>query len=156
MSLQNITLSQGAGIPAVGTILKLGNLGSPQVYNPIGNAGTQKWTLKTKSADTTNMGTAWTQSIPTLLDGGTYTVQTYFVPGSAGVDGTTGIEGHSFSSGLGYIYQNRQIRQFQLVFPDGTVELFSAYILDFTLSESVDKTLVLDMTLQVTGQPTFI
>jgi predicted secreted protein len=103
------------------------------------------------------MGTPWTQSIPTLSDAGTYTGQFFYIPGSAGIDGlSTGIEGHSFSSGLGYIYQNRQIRYWQSVDPDGTAQTFTAYITDYSITANVDKALILDITLRLTGFPVFI
>lgn len=156
MPLVPNTLSQGSGIPAIGTILSLGNLGSPQVYNAVGNQGNVKWDPKNKHAETTNMGTAWTQFIPTISDGGSVTGEFHFIPGSSGSDGLTALEGHSFSSGLGYIFKNRQTRQWKLTFPDGTVEAFDAFITDFSIDASVDKDLMLHITLQVTGQPTTI
>lgn len=157
MSLQPINLSQGSGTPAVGTILSVSNLGSPQTFIPIGNASNIKWNLKMGQADTTNQGTGWKQSIPTLGDPGTMTCDIHFIPGSAGRDGlSTGLEGHSFSSGLGYIFQNRQIRYYTLTFPDGTAEVFQAYISEFPIDADVTKDLMLHVTFQLTGQPTFI
>ena len=67
MSLQNVNLTAGSGIPAVGTTLSVGNNGSPLIYNLIGNQAKISTSYKTDSADTTNQGSQWDQSIPTLL-----------------------------------------------------------------------------------------
>ena len=158
MPLTPITLPGGSGIPAVGTILSISNLGSPPVFIPLGNVGNIKWDMKTKSADTTNQGTVWEQSIPTLLSAGTVTFDIHFIPGSPGRDGLSSIvpEGHSFSSGLGYIFINQQIRTYTFRFPDGTLEVFTGYIEDFPIEAHVDKDLLSNIKLKVTGQPVFI
>jgi hypothetical protein len=157
MSLQNITLAQGSGIPSVGTILSVSNLASPVVYNPIGNLGSNDWDMKSVTADTTNMGTAWKQHIITLLDGGQFTCDLFFVPDSDGQDGTSGIVGHSFTSpgALGAIFIGREVRNYSIDFPDGTTYFFDATIDDFPISANVEKPLMVKIKFGVTGEPTF-
>lgn len=155
MSITSINLPYGSGEPSVGSILSLLNLQSPAVYNPIGNAGKQKWGMKVKNADTTNQGTVWTQSIPTLCDGGSYNIDLHLIPSSQGVEEGVGIEGHGFVSGLGWIATQRQTRQWKMVWPDGSGMFFSAYFSDFPVDMDMDKDLMSNVTLTVTGQPLF-
>lgn len=157
MSIPNINLAGGSGIPAVGSILAVGNNGSPLLYNDVGNASNIKMGLKAEQADTTNMGTVWKQSIPTLLDAGTMTVELHFIPDSVGQDNTTGLEGHGFSAtgALGDIFAGREIRPWKITWPDGTFYIFNAFILDYPIDANVTKDLMINMTLQITGQPTF-
>ena len=128
MALENITLPQGSGLPAVGTILSIFS-GSPATYNPIGNISNLSWDMKAVTADTTNMGTPWKQHIVTLMDAGTISGDLYFIPDSSGNEG--GIVGHSFTDtdALGEIFATQASggdvsRSYSLDFPDGTTFLF--------------------------------
>lgn len=154
MSVVNVNLN-GGGQPTVGSVIFVANVGSPQTFNPLGNLGNWKWGMKTKSVDVTNQGTPWTQAIPTIRDGSTITLDIHFVPQSAGSDGTAGIEGHSFATGLGMIFTLGQTRSFKIVYPDGTTWYFTAFILDFPIDAQVEKDLMASLTLQVTGEPLF-
>lgn len=154
MSITNITLSYGPGEPTVGSVLYVGNLGSPTTYKPVGNAGNQKWNLKAKTADVTNQGTPWVQSIPTLLDAGTFTCDVHFIPSSGGSD-TSGAMGHGFTSGLGSLFTQREILPWKLVYPDGTTEYFTGYISDFTQDMNLEKDLNVNMVITVIGEPIF-
>ena len=155
MAITPITLSQGSGEATVGSILYLLNLQSPAVYNPVGNVGNMKMGMKVKTADTTNQGTIWTQSIPTLLEGGTYTMDLHFIPGSAGTEEAVGIEGHGFISGLMWIFTQRQIRTWKLIWPDGSGVFFTAYITDAPVDMNLDKDLMAAIVITITGQPQF-
>jgi len=155
MSLINITLSGGAGIPAVGSVLFIANQGSPQTFRPIGNAGNQKWDMKVKTADTTNQGTRWTQSIPTLFEGGTFTCDLHYIPGSTGAD-SSGAFGHDFTTGLGSVFVNGIISEFKLVYPNGVIAYFSGFIMDFPQDMNIDKDILANLKIQVTGQPILV
>jgi hypothetical protein len=158
-TLTDVTLPEGSGIPAVGTVVSVSNLGSPPVFNPIGNQGNITENMKVEQADTTNQGTRWKQSIPTLFDPGTEVMDIHFIPSSPGQDGNVGIVGHKFTGGggsLGDMFLNQEIRTWQKEYPDGTIEQFQAYLLDFPVTSDVAKDLMLKLTLQRTGQPVFI
>lgn len=152
-ALTNINLPAGSGIPAIGSVLSILSLAGG--YHPIGNLGNMKWNAKVMDADTTNQGTVWKQSIPTLRDGGTITGDLHFQPGSGGADVTGTLEGHSFIDGLGFIFVDADVRQYRLVWPDGSGMFFAAYITDFPVDMSVEKDLLCNITWKVTGQVTF-
>lgn len=153
--LPNVTLAEGPGIAAIGSVLYLQTLQTPPTFAAVGNLGNMKWGFKLKTADVTNQGTVWMQSIPTLRDGGTITGDLFFMPLSPGADAAGQIEGHSFVDGLGFIATNADVRQWKLVWPDGSGMFFSAYITDFPIDMAVEKALTCAITLTVTGPPTF-
>lgn len=154
MSLQNVNLTQGSGLPAVGTTLAVGDAGSPLIYNLVGNQAKIGTTLKVDSADTTNQGSQWAQSIPTLLVGGEIAVEIFYEPSSVGEDNATGLVGHSATSpgALMYMFLNEQIRPWKLTWPDGTGFYFMAFISDVPVtSDPTGKALMLAMKIKVTG-----
>lgn len=155
-ALQSVGLPQ-SGIPAIGTVISVSNLGSPVVYNPIGNQANISENMKVEAADTTNQGTRWKQQIPTLFDPGTEVIDIHMIPNSIGVDGTTGIVGHSFITpgALGNMFVNQEIRQWKKEYPDGSTEYFQAFLLDFPVTSDVAKDIMLKLTLQRTGPVTF-
>jgi hypothetical protein len=154
MSLQNVNLTEGSGIPAVGTILAVGNNGSPLIYNAIGNQAKIGTNTKTDTADTTNQGSQWDQSIPTLLVGGDISVEIFYDPSSPGSDNATGLVGHSATSpgALLDMFYNQQIRPWKLTWPDATGAYFTAYITDVPVSSDPNgKALTIAMKLKITG-----
>lgn len=159
MSLQNVNLIQGSGLPAVGTILAVGNNGSPLVYNPIGNQAKITTDLKTDTADTTNQGSQWDQSIPTLLVGGEVSVEVFYQPSSQGADGTTGLVGHAAadSGALVDMLVNQQIRPWRLTWPDGSAQYFEAYPSTAPVtSDPTGKALMMAFKIKITGAIFFI
>ena len=153
MSLLNVNLP-ASGLPAVGSVLFVGNNGSPLIYNPIGNQAKITMETKTDTADTTNQGSQWDQSIPTLLVGGEISVEIFYQPSSPGQDGTTGLVGHAATSpgALVYMFANQQIRPWKLMWPDGSAQYFEGYITTFpVVSDPTGKALMLTMKLKITG-----
>lgn len=155
MSLTNINLSAGPGIAAVGSILSVATPGSPVTYRPVGNVGNQKWNMKRKTADVSNQGTAWTQTIGTLGDGGTFTADVHFIPGSVAAD-SSGAFGHGFISGLGYLYTNNITAYWSLTAPNGQIAYFVGFISDFPLDLNVEKDMMVNITITVSGEPIFV
>jgi hypothetical protein len=154
MSFQNVNLTQGSGLPAVGTRLAVGNNASPLVYNLIGNQAKITTDTKTDTADTTNQGSQWDQSIPTLLVGGEISVEIFYQPDSVGADGTTGLVGHAATSpgALVDMFLNQEIRPWRLMWPDGSAQYFQAYISTIPVtSDPTGKALMLAMKLKITG-----
>lgn len=161
MSYTNVTLPGGSGEAAVGSVLWIGSAGSPQVFNPIGNLGNMDWGIKTELADTTNQGTPWRQRIVTLHDGDKFTAELHFRPDGGGgqtdtapYDGVTPFS-PSFHNGLGSIHTQGQLRQYKLVFPDGTTWYFQAIMTDFPINMDLTKDLLCKIVFQVSGEPIF-
>jgi hypothetical protein len=155
MSIENINLSGGSGVPAVGTILSVLTQTSPGVYLAIGNLGNWDLPLERAVADTTNQGTIWKQSIGTLFDGGKISAEIHFVPGSAGID-PSGAFGHGFASGLGYLFtQFNTLLNFSLTAPGGQQCFFTGHITKFPLSFDLTKDIMVKMEITVSGQPVF-
>jgi hypothetical protein len=155
MAIQNVNLPQGSGIPAVGTLLAMGNNGSPLVYNPVGNQGNIKNAFKAETADTTNQGVIWRQMIATLLDAGKMDVMIHFIPDSVGRDNASGLLGHSLVSpgALGDVFRRQELRPWKLTYPDGSGFYFEAFIVDFPIEADLTKDLILNMGLQMSGEP---
>jgi hypothetical protein len=155
LSLTNVNLTQGSGIPAVGTTLSVGNNGSPLVYNLIGNQAKITFGPKVDSADTTNQGSQWDQSIPTLLVGGEVGVEIFYIPNTPGKDGTTGLVGHAATDqgALMGMFYNEEIRPWLIQWPSNNGgAYFEAYILEAPVtSDPTGKALMISMKLKITG-----
>ena len=162
MAIPNVNLSAGSGIPSTGTILAIGNNGSPLVYNPIGNQAKITFNPKVDTADTTNQGSQWDQSIPTLYVGGEPSVEIFYDPSTPGQDNSTGLVGHGavsagafmqiFYNQLGGTVTNPP-RPYKLTWPDGSGVYFSAWIMDANVtSDPTGKALKLEAKLKITGQ----
>ena len=155
-TVENITLTGGSGIPAVGTILSVLTQTSPGDYLAIGNAGNLKWSLKREIADTTNQGTPWKQSIATLYDGGTVTIDLHYIPGSPGID-TSGAFGHNFPTGLGSLFlQFNTLLSFSLTYPNGTQVFLNGHITEFAQTMDLTKDLMANVTITISGEPVWV
>jgi hypothetical protein len=156
MAIENITLTGGSGIPAVGTIISVLTQTSPGAYLAIGNVGNIKWSLKREIADTTNQGTAWKQSVATLWDGGTVSFDMHYIPGSPGID-TSGAFGHNFQTGLGSLFlEFNTLLSFQINYPNATQVFFNAHITEFQQTLDLTKDAMAAITLTVSGQPVWV
>lgn len=154
-TIENINLTGGSGVPAVGTILSVLTQTSPGVYLAIGNLGNWELPLERSTADTTNQGTIWEQSIGTLFKGGDIPAEIHYVPGSPGVD-TSGAFGHGFSTGLGALFlQFNQLLNFSLTAPGGQQCFFSGHIVKFPLTFDLTKDIMVKMVIKVSGAPVF-
>lgn len=155
MSIENINLSGGSGVPAVGTILSVLTQTSPGDYLAIGNLGVMDWPISRAVAETTNQGTVWDQSVGTLFTGGEFSAEFHYVPGSVGID-PSGAFGHGFASGLGFLFnQFNTLLYFSLTFPGGQQIFFTGHIVKFPISMDFSKDLIVKMAIKVSGQPTF-
>ena len=155
MSIENITLSGGSGIPTVGTILSVLTQTSPGDYLAVGNVGNHDLPLERATADTTNQGTPWHQSVGTLFNGGKYSCEIHYVPGSPGID-PSGAFGHGFATGLGYLFtQLNTLLNFALTFPGGQQIFFAGHITKFPINMDLTKDLMVKLEIEVSGQPVF-
>ncbi len=161
MANTNVTLPGGSGIAAINDVIYIASAGSPQVYNPIGNLGNWSWGIKAEVADTTNQGTDWRQRIATLSDGDKISVDIFFLADGGGgqadgapFDGTTPYS-PSFHNGLGAVLTKRQLRQYKVVFSDGTTWYMQAFVTSFPISSEIGKARTAKVEFQVTGEPIF-
>jgi hypothetical protein len=155
-------MSIPAAQPAINTVLKIGNEGSPMVFNSIANIGDLTGpTMMATVVDVTSQssGAPWAQKVVTLLDNGDITLPLFFIPSSAGSDGIPATpEGHNGTNGLLSVFTQRQLRAYQLVFPDGpaTTYNFQGYISKFSFKAPVKGVLTADCTFTFTGEPQLV
>lgn len=137
------------GIAAFGSKLKIGDGSDPENFTTVsevkslGGPG-----LSADTEDITNHDSAgaFEEAVVTILRSGEVTFTMNYLP----TDGT-----HDGSTGLLNDYKNRELRNFQLVFPNAanTQWEFSAFVTGFEPTEDVDGVLETDVTLKVSGQP---
>lgn len=148
--------------PAINTLLKIANEGSPLVYNVIANVGDLTGpSMMGNVVDVTSHSTLvpWAQKIVTLLDNGDITLPCYFIPSSPGSDGIPNTpEGHNGTNGLLSVFTQRQLRQYSLTFPDtaATTYYMEGYITKFSFKAPVKGVLTADVTFTFTSEPTLV
>jgi len=142
------TLLNGeAGIYAV---LAIQSAGSPAVFTTIANLIGDIGGLggSSKMADVTPHGPSpWTIMIPTTNTWGPVTIDIAFVASSTG-DGAAG-----FTSGLGAVWTNQQLRNYRVTFPDNTVEYFQAYISKYEIKAPIAGAITASVTFEGFGEP---
>lgn len=137
-------------ISAFGTLLQIGDGGSPENFTTIAEvANISGPGLSLDAIDVTHHSSTggWREFVGGLLDGGVVSLDINYDP----TDGT-----HDASTGLIADMVARTVRNFQLVFPDtaNTTWSFSALVTGFEPSEPVDNKLAASVTLKISGQPT--
>lgn len=137
-------------ISAFGTLLKIGDGGSPETFTTIAevtNISGPSLSMNTVDVTSHDSTDGWREFVGGLLDGGEVTLDINFIP----TDPT-----HSYSTGLLNDMVNRTKRNFQLVFPDAgnTTWSFTALITAFEPSAPTDDKLSASVTLKITGKPT--
>lgn len=148
--------------PAINTLLKIANEGSPLVFNVIANVGDLTGpSMMGNVVDVTSHSTLvpWAQKIVTLLDNGDITLPCYFIPSSPGSDGTPNTpEGHNGTNGLLSVFTQRQLRQYSLTFPDAaaTTYYMIGYITKFSFKAPVKGVLTADVTFTFTSEPILV
>lgn len=149
-ALNPVNLTE-SGIPAVGTQLAVSNGLSPITYLSLGNQAKINTNTKTDSADTTNQGVDWDQSIPTLKVGGEIGVEIFYIPDS---HNTVSLLGHCATDGdtlLGH-FLAQTVSGWRLTFPDGKGWFFDAYVLEVPVtSDPTGKALMISTKVKITG-----
>ncbi len=153
-------------IPAIGTLLQIGNGQSPEIFNSIANIGditgptTQAAVVDVTSH--TSVSAPWRQKIPTLLDPGTVTVPIYIVPASGAPTGAGTFYGHSYTAGIGRLLVNRGLSpgvpyNMKIIYPDGlgTFDEFQAFVTKYTRDMKVAGVIQGSLELTLTGVPSF-
>lgn len=137
-------------ISSFGTLLKIGDGASPEVFTTIAEVkditGPE---LSVDTEDVTSHGSTggWEEVIPTILRSGSVNFDLNFVPTNAT---------HSYTAGLLHDMVNKTLRNFQLVLPDtgATTWAFSAYVTKFPPAMPVKGALKASVSLKISGQPT--
>lgn len=155
-----------AGIPAIGTLLQIGNGASPEVFNSIANIGDLSGpTTSATVVDITSHTSAsapWRIKMPTLLDPGTITIPLFFDPAS-GAPATAGnYWGHNYVAGLGRLFVNRGLSpgvpyNFRIVYTDGssTTDNFKGFITKYSRKAPVAGVYQADLEITLTEIPSF-
>lgn len=135
---------------AIGTLLKVGDGGATEAFTTVYQVNDISGpTLNADLEDVSNHSTTggWSESIPTLLHGGDISFDVNYEPDQATLDASTGLIND---------FQDRTLRNFQLIFPDtgNTTWTFAAYVTGFEVSAPVAGKLSASVTLTISGQPT--
>lgn len=154
-------------IPAIGTLLQVGNGQSPEIFNSIANIGdlTGPGVAGAVVDVTSHTSTSapWRQKIVTLLDPGTITLPLYFVPASGAPTGAGTFMGHSYTTGgVGSLFARRGLSpgvpfNWKIIYPDGnnSTDEFQAFLSKYSQKAPVAGVLTADLELTLTGIPSF-
>lgn len=136
------------GVIGLGTLLKIGDGGSPESFTPIAEVKDITGPGLTREfAEFTHQQSSggYREYKPTFKNSGDVTFRCNFLPD----DATQGFA----TTGLLKDYEDGTLRNFELVFPDpgATKASFSAYVANIQPSAPVAGALELNVTLRVTG-----
>ena len=159
------------GLPAINTLLKIGNGASPEIYNTIANVGDLNGpTLSSTVVDVTSHSSAvpWREKLVTLLDAGEITLPLFYIPASTGVIGTPNTPfGHDYGDGgitqfgLEGVFTSRGRTavgtpyNFAIQYPDATqtTDYFTGFVSKFSKKAAVAGVEMAEVTIVLTGQP---
>lgn len=137
-------------IPSYGTLLKRETSAGSGTFATIAEVKSIDGPgMKANQVDVTTHSSAaagaWKEMIVTLLDPGDVKFMINLVPGSAG------------HKSLISDFTSRTKTNFQMIFPDGlsTTWAFAGYIIDFSAKAPTDGVLEANMTITISGAPTF-
>jgi hypothetical protein len=129
------------------TQLKRGDAATPENFTLIAEAGDIAGPeLKTTMSDVTSHSSAgFLEQIPTIKQVGQIKFPVNFVPTNST---------HSYAAGLVKDWNNETRRNFQMVWPDGTIWSFAAFVSGVAFKAPVKGPFTADVTVDVTGAPT--
>lgn len=141
-------------LPAINTLLQVGNGVSPEAFTTIANVSSISGpSLAATIVDVTSMssGNPWREKVTTLLDGGDVSFDVFWIPTETS------------QKNLLTLFQERGQGtagvpiDFKLVFPDTahTFYLFSGFISKLNLTEAVADVVKAACTITISGEPTF-
>ncbi len=139
-----------SALSAFGTLLKIGDGGSPETFTTIAEVkalNPPKLHLDTEEVTSHGSTAGWKEKVATLLEAGPVKFTVNFIPADAT---------HSYATGLIHDMVTRTKRNFKVVFPDAgsTTWTFAAFVSDVDISADADGVLEADIELDLTGQPT--
>lgn len=140
-------------ISAFGTLLKMGDGASPEVFSTIAEIrtiGGPSFKADVLDATVHNTATPWREFISGLLDGGDIQMEVNFIPTGATHTAAT-------AGGLLHAFRNRTQANYQLVFPDSgnTTWTVPMIVTGFQMSANPAEILSASVTFKVNGAPTF-
>lgn len=135
---------------AFGTLLKLGDGASPEVFTTIAgvtNVGGPALGLDTVEVTSHDSTDGWEEFVGGILRSGEVSLDINYDPAGVTHDATTGLIADMVA---------RTVRNFELIFPDdvATTWDFAALVTGFEPGAPVDDKLSASVTLKVTGVPT--
>ena len=139
-----------SAIAAFGTFLKLGDgAGSSETFTTIAEVGDidgPQDSVDTIEVTSHSSPQARKEFIASLIDSGEISFPMWFVPDNPQQDATTGLQKYK---------NDRDIANFQMVFPDSTQVAFSALVTKFGIKAPVNGVLSADVTLKISGAMTW-
>lgn len=148
----------GSSLEIAGTLLQVGNAQSPEAFSFIANVDNFKVPAKSDVVMVTNIGDNWKRRRPTLLDVGIITFAMFWIPKDPSQANDVGIL--PAASGLRYLWIQRLLRDWQVVYPDGATILlsstdqYSAYVTAFQITIKTGDVFHADSELSTDGPAT--
>lgn len=140
-----------SAIAAFGTLLKIGagETTTDETFTTVAevtNISGPSFELSTTEV-TAHDGGGWDEFVATIKRGGEISLDINFGPAEAT---------HDYDGGLLQDFDNRTLRNFQLIFPDTATTTWTipAYVTGFETSAPVDGALTAAVTLRISGAPT--
>lgn len=137
-------------LAAFGTLLKLGTTNTTAAtFTTIAEVGDIDGPSdEVETIDVTNHSSSGARKefVAGLIDGGEVSFQINWIPDDPTHDQTTGLEA---------VKNAREMRRYQIVFPDLTTLTFSALVTQFARKAPVADKLSADITLKISGEPTW-
>lgn len=134
---------------AKGTLLKVGNSGSPETFTTIAQIFNLSGpSISNEELDVTDHSSSggWKEYIASLKDLGEISGELHFDGAQTTQDETTGLIS-ALAAGT--------VKNYQIVFPDGTTVTFAAMVKAFEFAANVADKLTAAFTLKATGAPTW-
>ena len=144
------TSSLGSATAVEGLLLQVGaSVASPGAYQTIANVSDYTQPLKADTVDVTNVGDTWHRRISTLLDMGAITFNVFWMMLETTHDATTGLR---------YFFENRILKPWKVVYPDGSSssDTFDAYVTAFSSAAKVGDVFRASCTLSNDGAPSLV
>jgi len=144
-------MSLATAIPSFGTLLKVGNAASPEVFHTIAGVGDIDGpNTKVDKFETTSHSTGSPHKtfVPTLIDDGQIKFPIFYQPTHPT---------HSLTSnyGLEYLFQNREVRNFRMVAtdPSSTTRQFAGFVESLGEKYTINGVIMRDVTICITSAP---
>jgi hypothetical protein len=124
-----------SAIAVEGLVLQIGNGASPQVYNSICNLQDWNEPNTSETVDVTNVGDQYRRRVSTLLDLGKMKAKIFWVMTEPTHENSV----NAGVSGLRYLWQQRILTSFQVVYPNNvqSVDRFMCYVTGFQITGKV-------------------